>query len=121
MRNDLLSGSPREIVEKAIFLRVSGYSDDDLLALALFEARRIYAEKCAERGVVEYAVPFLLRDLAAGVRHMETGDSGDAALADHAKRIEALERCLCFDSKPTKRRSRPINPEALDLFKEGGK
>lgn len=68
MRNDLLSGSPREIVEKAIFLRVSGYSDDDLLALALFEARRrngASASEALERATQLYVAK--LRQVAAWV------------------------------------------------------
>ncbi len=121
MGKDFLAGRPFEVVHRAFELRRSGFRDAEIAQAAFAEALALYGDWAERNASPEFAVPFLLRDLSAGLLHLETGSyiEEDPEEESEIERLRSEIKALREEIAGLLPKARPIDRAALDLFPEG--
>ncbi len=121
MRKEFLAGRPFEVVHRAFELRRNGFTDSEIAQAAFLEALALYGDWAKRNASPEFAVPFLARDLSAGLRFLETGSyiEEDPDEESEIERLRSEVKALREEIASRFPKARPFDEAALDLFPEG--
>lgn len=121
MKKEILAGKPYEIVHRVFELRREGFEDAQIVHATVAEAFKGYADWARRMEARDFAVPFFVRDLAAGLRYLETGSYIEEAPEEESEieRLRAEVAALREEIAKRLPAARPFNPEAFDLFPKG--